>query len=166
MSDPFSKEFDDFYIAAFPNLFRMAFRITRNHHDAEELVDEAFVIYFQKSGRIKIRKPAAYMTQILTNLLGNYLRSQRQAKYDLLPLDTVVDSIEDPNGLRRPLTDILPDSLLPWEREILILRYEKRLSHKEISAALGLKEVSSRSRLLRATAHCRELMLEDEKNLK
>lgn len=166
MGDSFKLEFDSFYRANYPVLFRTAIRITGNRHTSEDLVDEAFIIYLQKSKEIKIGNPSAYVTQILTNLVGNYLKSQRRKKYELLPLDTAANLIEDTNGLHRPLADILPDSLLPWEREILILRYENRYSHKEIASLLGIKEVACRSRLLRATVHCQELMLENEKKLK
>lgn len=159
MGDRFSEEFDNFFIANYQRLIRAAFRITGNYHDSEDLVDEAFVIYYQKSRELEIKKPAAYITQILSNLLGNYLKSMRRDKFKLIPLDTMDGSIEDPYTLCRPLADILPTSLLPWEREILILRYENQYSHKEIASILGIKEVSCRSRLLRATVHCRELML-------
>lgn len=162
MSNPFSEEFDNFYRANFQTLFRTAIRITGNYHDSEELVDEAFVIYCQKSKELKINNPSSYVMGILSNLLGNYLKSQRREKYAFLPLDAMRE-IEDPRGLQRPLSDILPDALLSWEREILIFRYEKKYSFKEISEELNLKEVSCRSRLLRAKAHCRQLMLAEEK---
>lgn len=162
MSNPFSEEFDNIYRANFQTLFRTAVRITGNYHDSEELVDEAFVIYFQKSKELKINKPPSYLMGTLSNLIGNYLKSQRREKYVFLPLDAMRE-IEDPRGLQRPLSDILPDSLQLWEREILIFRYEKKYSFKEISEELNLKEVSCRSRLLRAKAHCRQLMLAEEK---
>lgn len=162
MDNPFSKEFDNFYVANYQRLLYTAFRITQNYHDSEELVDEAFIIYSQKRKTIDIVNPSGYILGIMSNLLGNYLKSRRREKWSLLPLHTIDNQIECENGLQRPLTDILPVSLLPWEREILILRYEKDYSFKEIAAELGIKEVSCRSRLCRAKAHCQKLMLQEE----
>lgn len=142
MSNPFSGEFEIFYKANFQRLLRTAIRITGNYADSEELVDEAFVIYCKKSKELNINHPSAYVMAILSNLLGNYLKSQRREKYVFLPLDEMRE-IEDLHGLQRPLSDILPGALLSWEREILTYRYEKKYSFKEISEKLNLKEVST-----------------------
>ena len=47
MGNPFSKDFDEFYLSNYKRLFYTAFRATENYHDSEELVDEAFIIYCQ-----------------------------------------------------------------------------------------------------------------------
>lgn len=163
MGNPFSKDFDEFYLSNYKRLFYTAFRATENYHDSEELVDEAFIIYCQKSKKIVIDNPSSYILGVLGNLLRNYLKSQRREKCSFIPLHMMNDIMDDEDGLRRPLTDILPASLLPWEREILILRYEKNYSFEEIAAELGMKEVSCRSRLCRAKAHCQKLLMEEEK---
>ena len=163
MDYPFSRNFDDFYISNYHRVFYTALRTTQNYHDSEELVDEAFVIYSQKSKETVIENPSGYVMGVLGNLLRNYLKSQRREKWSFLPLHMMNNLTADEDSLRRPLTDILPASLLPWEREILILRYEKNYSFEEISAELGLKEVSCRSRLCRAKTRCQKLMMEEEK---
>lgn len=164
MDSPFSKDFDDFYRSNYRRLLYTAFRTTENYHDSEELVDEAFIIYSQKSKGIVIENPSGYILGVLGNLLRNYLKSQCRGKWSFVPLHMMNDIPEDEDGLHRPLTDMLPASLLPWEQEILVLRYEKKYSFEEIAAELGIKEVSCRSRLCRAKAHCQKLTLEEEKN--
>lgn len=42
-------DFDSFYLEYSPKLWRLAYRLTRNRYDSEDLVDEAFLIYLQKS---------------------------------------------------------------------------------------------------------------------
>lgn len=163
MGNPFSWDFDDFYKSNYQRLLYTAFRTTENFHDSEELVDEAFIIYIQKSKEIVIENPSGYILGVLGNLLRNYLKSQRREKWAFIPLHMMNDIMDDEDGLCRSLADILPASLLPWEREILILRYEKKYSFEEIAAELGMKEVSCRSRLCRAKAHCQKLMQEEEK---
>lgn len=40
-------DFDSFYLEYSPKLWRLAYRLTRNRYDSEDLVDEAFLIYLQ-----------------------------------------------------------------------------------------------------------------------
>ena len=51
---------------------------------------------------------------------------------------------------------------LPWEREILLMRFEEELPYAEIAERLQLKEVSCRARLVRAKAHFAELRQEEK----
>lgn len=67
-------DFDSFYLEYSPKLWRLAYRLTRNRYDSEDLVDEAFLIYLQKSTTMVIDNPEAYITRILANLVRNYAR--------------------------------------------------------------------------------------------
>lgn len=40
-------DFDSFYLEYSLKLWRLAYRLTRNRYDSEDLVDEAFLIYLQ-----------------------------------------------------------------------------------------------------------------------
>ena len=57
-----------------------------------------------------------------------------------------------------PLTELLPAGLKPEERELLILRFERQLSYKEISDLLYISETACRKRLSRALARCKRLL--------
>ena len=133
-------DFDSFYLEYSPKLWRLAYRLTRNRYDSEDLVDEAFLIYLQKSITMVIDNPEAYITRILANLVRNYARI---SWHNELPIDVL--------GMR--LREVLPKGLSPQEQEILLLRFEERLSYSEIADVLKIKEVSCRSRLMRAKAH-------------
>ena len=51
--------------------------------------------------------------------------------------------------------EILPRNLTTEERRILILRFEHRLSHREIAEALGISEVACRKQVSRTLQKCR-----------
>lgn len=156
-------EFNSLYRQSYDWLLRHAYRVTGNYHDAEELVDETFMVYMQKSKTQAIYNPQAYLTGVISKLIGNYLKSKRREASIFLPLNYAWDVADPADGLHRSLSDLFPSELLPWEREILLLRYEQRLSFEEISARLNIQSVSCRSRLFRAKLHLRELV-EDENN--
>lgn len=155
-------DFDSFYLEYSPKLWRLAYRLTRNRYDSEDLVDEAFLIYLQKSITMVIDNPEAYITRILANLVRNYARL---SWHNELPIDVLPESTLSTDGVGMRLREVLPKGLSPQEQEILLLRFEERLSYSEIADVLKIKEVSCRSRLMRAKAHLLNLY-EKEKILR
>lgn len=77
--------------------------------------------------------------------------------HDNVPLSNALENELGVDGLKRSLADALPKELQLWEREILLMRFEDQLSYAEIAEQLHIKEVSCRSRLVRAKAHFAEL---------
>ena len=146
MNDPIQSSFDALYLANYKFLFTLAYRLTQNYHDAEDLV---------KSEDTHIENPRAYMVGILSKLYGNYIRSKERTTF---PSDKIPEKPPSSDDESYSLTDILPAGLLPWEREILLLRYSAGLSFAEIAQRLHIKESSCRSRHLRAKAHLKSLM--------
>ena len=149
MGDYAQSDFDTLYRDNYNNLLRLAYRSTKDYHESEDLVDEAFVIYLQKSGTVHISNPRAYLIKIMSNLICNYLRLKM---HDNVPLSDALENELGVDGLKRSLADALPKELQLWEREILLMRFEDRLSYAEIAERLHIKEVSCRSRLVRAKA--------------
>lgn len=76
-------DFDTLYRDSYNNLLRLAYRSTKDYHESEDLVDEAFVIYLQKSEIVHINNPRAYLVKIMSNLICNYLRLKM---HDNVPL--------------------------------------------------------------------------------
>ena len=89
-------------------------------------------------------------TRILANLVRNYARL---SWHNELPIDVLPESTLSTDGVGMRLREVLPKGLSPQEQEILLLRSEERLSYSEIADVLKIKEVSCRSRLMRAKAH-------------
>lgn len=160
MVEQFNEEFNAFYKEYYKKLVNHAYRLTSNRWDAEELADEALMIYFHKSQSEIIQNPRAYLKRIMSNVLGNYFKSKKREQVISLEM---LHEIPGKDCFMPSLGDCLPAGLTASEREILILRVEKKLSYAEISIELGLEEASCRSRLFRAKMRCKELM-ETEKN--
>lgn len=80
MGDYAQSDFDTLYRDNYNNLLRLAYRSTKDYHESEDLVDEAFVIYLQKSGTVHISNPRAYLIKIMSNLICNYLRLKMQKR--------------------------------------------------------------------------------------
>ena len=119
------------------------------------LCDVWHFLYDWEIDSTHIENPRAYMVGILSRLYGNYIRSKERTTF---PSDKIPEKSPSSDDASYSLTDVLPAELLPWEREILLLRYSAGLSFAEIAQRLHIKESSCRSRHLRAKAHLKSLM--------
>lgn len=150
ISTPQVEGFDEVYKRNYTRLSQYAFHIIHDKGDAEDLANEAFLIYYQHTNEMDIENPHAYLFKILRNLIGNYIK--RRDLHPTLSLE-ILEETADIQSSPEPLEYLLPQGLSPDERDILILKLEKELTYAEIAPILGISEVSCRSRFFRAKAH-------------
>ena len=91
----------------------------------------------------------------LKNLIFNERR--RSESHPEVPPQSVIESLSV-NDPEMPLELALPKQLSKEDREILILRFEQRLSYAEIGDRLGISEGACRSRLHRALQRCKRFL--------
>jgi len=138
--------------------YNLARWLTRNEHDADDVVQEAYLRALRFFGGFHGRDGRAWLLAIVRNASYDWLRRHRpteaHASFDE-DLHGPVDQGQSPedllleraDGLRlREALEALP---LAW-REVLILREFEGLSYKEIAAIAGIKMGTVMSRLARA----------------
>ncbi|MGH9823106.1 MAG: sigma-70 family RNA polymerase sigma factor [Blastocatellia bacterium] len=142
------------HLAAAYNLARW---ITRNDHDAEDVVQEAYLRAFKYFGRFQGGDGRAWLLKIVRNTCFTWLERNRprelahldEEEYDA-PATTPSPEADVIEGNRK---EMLNDALeeLPAEfREVLILREMEGFSYKEISDITGVPIGTVMSRLARA----------------
>lgn len=139
--------FEEFYQRNKNNLLRGAYRIARNKEDAEDIVEETFLIFLQKWESGIIESPDKYLFGILSRVSLNYIN--RQKRRNCIPLEHIEEVVAAP-PVEEKLEDILPSDITGTDRNILILRLEQNLSYAQIAKMLGISEISCRSRFFRA----------------
>jgi RNA polymerase sigma-70 factor, ECF subfamily len=152
-------------------LYPAAYRMTRNHADAEDLVQETFAKAFAASGRLQPRSNlGAWLHTIMTNTFISWCRRRRHE-----PLPTTIDpdgwagdrtwpsnpaegiSAEEQTLRRMIHPDIvaamraLPDR----HRVSVYLADAEGLRHREISAITGIPAGSVKSCLYRGRGQLR-----------
>lgn len=141
--------------------FNLARWLTRNPHDAEDLVQEACLRAFRSFETFQGHDGRAWLLAVVRNTCFTWLRqkgSQPAVEFDE-QMHTAAD--ESPNAesvlLNQAALDSLNDSLndclegLPLEfREVIILRELEELSYKEISDIVRVPVGTVMSRLARA----------------
>ena len=135
-----------------PLMVQLTFRRTGDPQLAEELVQETFLTACKKADIVcSHEKPLAWLYQTLQYLtmkeINKACHSREQSSEELYDLAVA----DDPPSFH----EILPRNLTTEEQRILILRFEHRLSHREIAEALGISEAACRKQVSRALQKCR-----------
>src|SRR3954449_8156546 len=68
-------------------VYRLAYRLTGNRHDAEDLTQEGFVRVFKALPTFRPGTLEGWIHRITTNLFLDQARRRRRIRFDALPLD-------------------------------------------------------------------------------
>ncbi len=144
-------------------VYRLAYRLTGNQHDAEDLTQDVFVRVFRSLSSYTPGTFEGWLHRITTNLFLDRVRRQQRIRFDPLSDDAperlagkepnpaqVYDDTHLDDDVQRAL-----DSLSPEFRAAVVLCDIEGLSYEEIAATLGVKLGTVRSRIHRGRAQLR-----------
>lgn len=143
-------------------VYRLAFRLCGNAHDAEDITQEAFIRVFRSLDRYKPGTFEGWMHRIVTNLFLDMARRRSRIRFETLPEDA-----ERVPGLERspeqvlsdetfdPVLQAALDNLTPEFRAAVVLSDIEDLSYEEVGRILGVKMGTVRSRIHRGRAALR-----------
>ncbi len=139
-------------------VFRVAYAVLRNSHDAEDVVQEVFLRLYRNNAWGGVRDEKAYLARAAWRAAVDHLPKQSQAAADEVdtastdpsPEQTVLDA--DLQHKVHRLIDGLPEEL----RQPLALSTIQELTSKEVAQVLGIPEGTVRTRVLRARQLLRE----------
>jgi RNA polymerase sigma factor (sigma-70 family) len=157
---PPSSAFDQVVLPHLDAAYNLARWLTRNGHDTEDVVQEAFLRALRFFGGFHGGNARAWLLAIVRNTCYDWLRRHRPSEVPA-SFDEEVHSVGEqsptPEDLvieqadRRRLREALESLPLAW-REVLILRELEGLSYKEIADVAGIKMGTVMSRLARGRA--------------
>ena len=143
-------------------VYRLAYRLTGNAHDAEDLTQEVFVRVFRSLSSYTPGTFEGWLHRITTNLFLDTVRRKQRIRFDALPDDTerlpgrerspqqVLDDQQFDGDIQAAL-----DALPPDFRAAVVLCDLEGLPYEEIAATLGIKVGTVRSRIHRGRAQLR-----------
>jgi|SRR6266545_2332227 len=148
-----------------PRVYRLAYRLSGNPQDAEDLTQETFVRVFKSLASYQPGTFEGWLHRITTNLFLDMVRRRQRIRFDALPEDSerlpgrerspeqvYTDSRLDPD-VQRAL-----DALHPDFRVAVVLCDIEGLSYEEIATTLGIKLGTVRSRIHRGRLQLREAL--------
>ena len=152
-------DFDTWVAARGPGLLRLAYTLTGNQADAEDVVQEALARAIPRWERIaRVENVDAYVRRMVVNAHTSWWRRWKRRETPVAELrDSVVDDHSDATDDSRRLwlaCQALPDV----QRTAVVLRYYEQLEYGEIADLTGVREGSVRARVSRGIAALRESM--------
>lgn len=150
-------------------MYNIAFRILNKPEDAEEALYEAFLRIMDNIERIKALPSsvwAPFCATIVKNISKNMLRSKNKLLYCDEIAYSVADSISDPHQVffervdRECLVQSI-NNLSPRDKEIIIMKWGKKMKYKEISQILGISEDAAMKRGQRALERLRIMYIKE-----
>jgi RNA polymerase sigma-70 factor (ECF subfamily) len=153
-------DFEEFFLEHHEQLFRALWLVTRNRHEAEEVMQDAFLRLLERWPAVEAADdPKAYLYRAAMNVFRSRLRraavAVRKAVHTLPPDDQFAE-VEARDAVVRALAP-----LPVRQRAALVLMDLLGLSSEEAGRALGVRAVTVRVLASRARATLREVLDED-----
>lgn len=146
-------------------VYRLAYRLSGNQHDAEDLTQETFIRVFRSLTSYKAGTFEGWLHRITTNLFLDMVRRRSKIRmealestYDKIPTDTPDPQQAYADANLGPDLQAALDSLAPEFRAAIVLCDIEGLSYEEVGATLGVKMGTVRSRIHRGRQGIREFL--------
>jgi RNA polymerase sigma-70 factor, ECF subfamily len=150
-------------------VYRLAYRLSGNPHDAEDLTQETFIRVFRSVQNYQPGTFEGWLHRITTNLFLDMVRRRSRIRMEALPEDYDRVPADDPNPEQiyhdsrlGPDLQAALDSLPPEFRAAVVLCDIEGLSYEEIGATLGVKLGTVRSRIHRGRQALRDYLASHE----
>jgi RNA polymerase sigma-70 factor (ECF subfamily) len=141
-------------------MFQVAYGLLRNRHDAEDVVQEAFLKLYRGEAWLRMVDERGFLARMVWRMALDHLPNSAERVSDATemesmggagrsPEQSVVD--EDERALLRRLIDGLPDEL----RQALVLSSVEEMTSREVAEVMGIPEGTVRTRVMRARAELR-----------
>jgi RNA polymerase sigma-70 factor, ECF subfamily len=146
--------------------YNLARWLTRNDHDAEDLVQESYLRAFKFFGSFHGANARGWLLTIVRNTCYTWFRENRAEELTTSFNEEIHSTEADPFDpqkllLQRESSQLLKQALeeLPLEfREVLVLRELEGLSYKEIAVIVDIPPGTVMSRLARARTRLKQCL--------
>lgn len=152
-------DFDGWVALRGPALLRLAYTLTGNAADAEDVVQEALARALPRWSRITQADDVdAYVRRMVVNAHTSWWRRWKRRESPVAELrDSAVDGPGEAFDDHRRLW-LACQALPEVQRTAVVLRYYEQLEYAEIADLTGVREGSVRARVSRGIAALREVM--------
>lgn len=149
------RAFEDFFEENRRRLFGALCTITGNRHEAEEILQDAFLQVWERWDRVStLEDPVGFLFRTAINVFRNRLRRGRVAvrkSLSILPRRDDLAAVESRSDLIRTLRE-----LTPHQRAALVLTGYLGYSSREAAEMLGIRASTVRALATQGRAAARE----------
>ena len=147
------------------NVFRLAFRMTQNEQDAEDVVQETFLRAYKNIDSFRVESSfGTWLYRIAANCSLDFVRARERRRTTPMPESDVFrapqpepERLAFSGELRERIAAAL-EELSPMERAAFSLRHFDGLSIEEISQSLGPSGGAIKNTIFRAATKLRQAL--------
>lgn len=153
------------------NVFRLAFRMTGNENDAEDIVQETFLRAYKQLNRYESRSSfGTWLFRIASNCSLDLIRARKHRQEMVTPAGEEMDTMQllpstDPGPdrlavskqVQEKVTEAMAE-LSQQERTAFVLRHFEGLSIEQISGILGVGGNAAKHSIFRAVQKLRKAL--------
>lgn len=154
-------DFDEWVAARGEGLFRLAWVLTGNRADAEDVVQDALSRALPRWERIRaVDDPDAYVRRMVVNAHTSWWRKFRRRETPVPEVrlgEAATPDVEERDRVWRACLRLPTD-----QRVAVVLRYYEQREYAEIADLTGVREGTARSRVSRGLAVLREELGDDD----
>jgi RNA polymerase sigma factor (sigma-70 family) len=156
-----NEDFRHIYETFYYKVYRKAFQVTRDAHLAEDIMQETFIKAYNKLDTIIERdKIEAWLSTIASRTAIDFIRKEKGKA--TVPIEEMIgrldQTLENNFSVEKKVEQMLLKQeieqqmtyLKPTLKEVLVLKYKKGFSDKEIARLLQIPNNTVKSRLHRA----------------
>ncbi|WP_292144355.1 RNA polymerase sigma factor [Butyrivibrio sp.] len=157
------EKFEKIYRENFERVYRYAYMILLDQHDAEDVTSETFMAAFNEFDSYDANKASVitWLSRIAHNKAINLLRSSAYRERNELPqMDTKGAEDKAIENISEDVAFATLSFLSAEEREFLTYRYVFEFSNKEIAKLQGSTEDAIKMRYKRLLEKCRKKLSE------
>lgn len=176
MSTPEKAIEQSFGVEYFDGLYRYALYLTRNHFDADDVLQQTYALAIDAFGRLRENSNVrAWLFSIMRNVWLLELRGRRNRERTGVLTSDMLDNIESESSGAHEVLEAEEDAvrvraaiakLAPQYREVIVLREYEDLSYQEIANVIGCPIGTVMSRLGRSRTKLRLLLSQTEKHIR
>ncbi len=137
-----------------PSMLGVCYRYTKSIHDAEDVLQEAFVKVYHHLGNYRSTgELGAWIRRIMVNTALNYLKKNKRYREELVFADMPLHPVSDNNPIvqldAKELSELIRQ--LPTGFQTIFNLYAiEGYTHAEIGGMLGISDGTSKSQYARA----------------
>lgn len=140
------KDFEELFRNNYKQMLRLSMLIIKDEEESKDIVSDIFTSIWDGTINPYVDKPQNYLLMCVRNRCLDLLNHKRikERVYRLLTLESSLPSIainNDTPDMQR-LREMVDTLLTPRDRQVLIMKYERKMKYREISDELNISQVA------------------------
>ena len=140
------KDFEELFRNNYKKMLKLSMLIIKDEEESKDIVSDIFTSIWDGAINPYVDKPQNYLLMCVRNRCLDLLNHKRikERVYRLLTLESSLPSIainNDPPDMQR-LREMVDTLLTPRDRQVLIMKYERKMKYREISDELNISQVA------------------------